>query len=73
MQLVAFRNKLFNSLNVILLFEFIDSVKTTVYLVELSWVEINRFQQTANFLTDVLQVDIAAVDTLDKLAYLWVY
>ena len=73
MQLVVFRNKLFNSLNVILLFEFIDSVKTTVYLVELSWVEINRFQQTANFLTDVLQVDIAAVDTLDKLAYLWVY
>ena len=73
MQLVAFRNKLFNSLNVILLFEFIDPVKTTVYLVELSWVEINRFQQTANFLTNVLQVDIAAVDTLDKLAYLWVY
>ena len=73
MQLVAFRNKLFNSLNMILLFEFIDPVKTTVYLVELSWVEINRFQQTANFLTDVLQVNIAAVDTLDKLAYLWVY
>ena len=72
MDSIAFRDYILYCIYVILLLEFVDPVKTIVDLIEFCRVKVYRFEQTANLMTYILQVDIAAVYTLDKFAHLWI-